>query len=85
MSTEEKNVVQQEQELKEILQVRRDKLSALQQEGNDPFLKAKFDKTHDAHQIFDGFEQFEGKPVAVAGRIMSKRIMEKQVLLICRM
>ena len=68
---------QQEKDLAEILQVRRDKLRALQAEGRDPFTITKFDVTHHAQEIKDDFDELEGKPVSVAGRLMSKRGMGK--------
>ncbi|MHB1315672.1 MAG: lysine--tRNA ligase [Christensenellales bacterium] len=77
MDTEEKDVIQEEQELNEILKIRREKLSALQQEGKDPYLKVKYNKTDDSDKIISGFELLEGKTVTIAGRMMSKRIMGK--------
>ena len=77
----EKNVFQQAEtmELSEILQVRRDKLAALQQEGRDPFQQTKFARTAWSEEIKSDYEHFEGKTVAVAGRIMSKRGMGKAI------
>ncbi len=66
-----------EKELSEILQVRRDKLSALQEAGADPFQITKYDVTHHGQDIKDNYDQLEGKEVAIAGRMMSKRIMGK--------
>jgi len=66
-------------ELSEILQVRRDKLTALQQEGRDPFQKTKFTRSAWSSQIKDDYDAFEGKTVSVAGRIMSKRGMGKAI------
>ncbi len=65
------------EELSEVLRVRREKLAALQQAGNDPFAQTRFDRTVYAQQIAEQFDQLEEKPVAVAGRIMSKRSMGK--------
>ena len=62
---------EQEQELSEILQVRRDKLAALQQEGRDPFQQTKFARTAWSEEIKTDYEGFENKQVSVAGRIMS--------------
>ena len=65
------------QELNEILQVRRDKLSAMKESGNDPFVKTKYDVDAHSMQVKGDFEGFEGKEVSVAGRIMARRIMGK--------
>ena len=65
------------QELSEILQVRRDKLSAMKENGNDPFVKTKYDVDAHSLQIKGDFEGYEGKEVSVAGRIMARRIMGK--------
>ncbi len=65
------------QELSEILQVRRDKLSAMKENGNDPFVKTKYDVDAHSMQIKGDFEGYEGKEVSVAGRIMARRIMGK--------
>ena len=59
------------------LQVRRDKLAALQQEGRDPFLITKYDVTHHSTEVVEGFAALEGKAVSVAGRLMVKRVMGK--------
>ena len=67
----------EQQELGELLQIRRDKLKALQDEGRDPFQITKFDVTHHAQEIKDNFDALEGTPVRVAGRLMSKRGMGK--------
>ncbi len=69
--------LQQERELSEILQIRRDKLAALRAEGRDPFLQVRFDRTADSRSIAENFETMENQDVAVAGRIMSKRDMGK--------
>ena len=68
---------QQTQDLSEILQIRRDKLGELQAAGKDPFLITKYDATHHTMDIKDSFDELEGKPVSIAGRLMSKRIMGK--------
>ena len=67
----------QDQELSEILRVRREKLKALQDEGRDPFQETKFPVTHHAQEIKDQFDALEGGEVYVAGRLMSKRGMGK--------
>ena len=69
----------QEQELSEILQIRRDKLAGLQQEGRDPFQQTKFVRTAWSEEIKDNYSQFEGKTVSVCGRMMSKRGMGKAI------
>lgn len=68
---------QQTQDLSEILQIRRDKLSELQAAGKDPFHITKYDATHHTSDIKDSFDELEGKRVSIAGRLMSKRIMGK--------
>ena len=71
------NTASAEQDLSEILQVRRDKLAALRAEGRDPFQETRFDVTHHAQDIKDNFDALEGSEVRVAGRLMSKRGMGK--------
>ena len=66
-----------EQDLSEILKVRREKLAALRAEGRDPFKETRFDVTHHAQDIKDNFDALEGREVRVAGRLMSKRGMGK--------
>ena len=77
----EENISQpcQEQELSEILQVRRDKLAALRQEGRDPFQQTKFLRSAWSAEIKGDYDAFENKTVSVAGRIMSKRGMGKAI------
>ena len=72
-----RNVTEQPQDIGELLRIRRDKLKALQDEGRDPFTITKFDVTHHTQDIKDNFDALEGKPVSVAGRLMSKRGMGK--------
>ncbi len=79
MSEERNRTEAPEQELSEILQIRRDKLAALQQEGRDPFVQTRFRRTAWSQEIKDGFEAFEEKNVSVAGRILSKRGMGKAI------
>lgn len=79
MSDERNTQQAPEMELSEILQVRRDKLAALQQEGRDPFQQTKFTRTAWSQEIKDDFDAFEEKQVSVAGRIMSKRGMGKAI------
>ena len=66
-----------EKELSEILQVRRDKLAALQQAGNDPFAVTKYDVSHHSRDVLESFDALENKDVSVAGRLMVKRVMGK--------
>ena len=65
------------QELNELLQIRRDKLKALQEEGRDPFTITRFEVSHHAQDIKDNFDAMEGTVVRIAGRLMSKRGMGK--------
>ncbi len=67
------------QDLSEILQIRRDKLAALREAGNDPFEITKFDFTHTSKTIKENFAELEAgqTPVMIAGRMMSRRIMGK--------
>ena len=67
----------QEQDLGQLLKVRRDKLAELPAKGQDPFRLTKYDVTHHSQEIKDSFEELEGKTVTIAGRMMSKRIMGK--------
>ena len=66
-----------EQELSEVLQVRREKLQELQENGRDPFQIVRYEVDHHSQEVKDAFEELEGKTVSVAGRMMSKRIMGK--------
>ena len=72
---EQKNV--QEQDLNQILKIRREKLSELQANGQDPFQITKFDVTDHSAGIKENFEEMEGKTVTIAGRMMFKRVMGK--------
>ncbi|MCB5600677.1 lysine--tRNA ligase [Blautia hansenii] len=67
----------QEQDLNQLLKVRREKLSQLQEEGRDPFQITKYDVTHHSMEVKNAFEELEGKSVSLAGRMMSKRVMGK--------
>lgn len=67
----------QNQDINQLLKVRREKLAALQADGKDPFQITKYNVTHHSQEIKDRFEELEGQQVSVAGRIMSKRIMGK--------
>ena len=79
MSEENTRQPAPEQELSEILQIRRDKLAALQQEGRDPFTKTKFTRTAWSEEIKADYDAFADKTISVAGRIMSKRGMGKAI------
>ena len=68
-----------EQELSELLQIRRDKLKALQDEGRDPFTQTRFVRSAYSTDIKNAYESFDGKTVKVAGRMMSKRGMGKAI------
>ena len=67
----------QEQDVNQLLKVRREKLKELQDSGKNPFLITKYDVTHHSLEIKDHFEELDGKDVAIAGRMMSKRVMGK--------
>lgn len=67
----------EEKELNEVLKIRREKLSTMRSEGEDPFAITKFDKTNSVADIRDNYEEYEGKVVTLAGRMMSKRVMGK--------
>ena len=71
---EQTNTMNQEvqQDLSEILRVRREKLRTLQEEGRDPFQVTKFEVSHHAQEIKGNFDALEGSAVTVAGRLMSK-------------
>ena len=74
---EQKNQNGQEQDINQLLKVRREKLADLQERGKDPFQITKFDVTHHSQEIKDDFDALEGKTVTIAGRMMSKRVMGK--------
>ena len=67
----------QEQDLNQLLKVRREKLAELQENGKDPFQITKYDVTHHSMEVKDAFGELEGKSVSLAGRMMSKRVMGK--------
>ena len=66
-----------EQDLGQLLKVRREKLANLQEAGKDPFQIMKYDQTHHSQEIKDQYEELEGKTVSIAGRMMFKRVMGK--------
>ena len=67
----------QQQDLNQLLKVRREKLAALQEAGKDPFKITKYDISHHSQDIKDHFDELEGKSVTIAGRMMFKRVMGK--------
>ena len=77
MAQEKNQEVQNEVSVGDQIKVRREKLAALQAEGRDPFQLTKFVVTSNAQEIKDHFDEMEGKPVSIAGRMMSKRGMGK--------
>ena len=77
MAQEKNQEVQNEVSVGDQIKVRREKLTALQAEGRDPFQLTKFVVTSNAQEIKDHFDEMEGKPVSIAGRMMSKRGMGK--------
>lgn len=66
-----------EEDVNHLIQIRRDKLTKLKQEGKNPFEIRKFNRTHTSQEIVDNYETLEGKDVTIAGRMMGKRIMGK--------
>ncbi len=71
------NVEEQEIDLNQLMKVRREKLTELQEQGKNPYEITKFDRTNTAGEIKSNYEKFEEKTVTVAGRIIAKRIMGK--------
>ncbi len=74
---EAQNTNAQEQDLNQLLQIRREKLASLQESGKDPFKITKYDVTHHSTDIKENYAELEGKSVRIAGRMMSKRVMGK--------
>ena len=77
MSENNQNNNKKEPSLSEVLKVRRDKLAALCEAGEDPFVKTKYDVTAYSKDIKENYEQLEGKTVSLGGRIIARRIMGK--------
>ena len=77
MSEQKTNEQPQEQDLSQILKIRREKLAALQTAGEDPFQQTRFDWNATSEQIKANFDTMEGQQVKIAGRLMSKRGMGK--------
>lgn len=69
--------IQSEQDINELLKIKRQKLADLQESGKDPFQIMKYEVSNHSKDIVDQFEEFEGKSVSIAGRVMSKRVMGK--------
>ena len=74
---EKETVAPQEQDVSQLLQIRRDKLAALQERGQDPFRITSYNQTHHSADIKADFDALEGQTVSIAGRLMAKRIMGK--------
>ncbi|MCI9252621.1 MAG: lysine--tRNA ligase [Lachnospiraceae bacterium] len=74
---EQKNGAAKEQDVKQLLKVRREKLADLQERGMDPFQITKYEVSHHSQEIKDEFDSLEGKVITIAGRMMSKRVMGK--------
>ena len=68
---------EQQQDMNQLLKIRRDKLAQLQEQGSDPFRITKYDVTHHTREVKEHFDELEGTDVTVAGRMMSKRVMGK--------
>ncbi|MGN9096605.1 lysine--tRNA ligase [Flintibacter porci] len=77
MAEKNNNAVPQEENLSQLLQIRRDKLKDLQESGNDPFQITRYAVDNDSANIKENFDALEGRPVSIAGRLMSKRGMGK--------
>jgi len=77
MSQNNVNTNNQEPELNEILRLRREKLANMKADGKDPFVITKFDFDNDSANIKANYDELEGKPVKIAGRIVARRIMGK--------
>ena len=77
MNKDQQNVIDNQEDLTEVLRVRREKLAKLQEMGRDPFVQSRYDRTNYSMDIKNNFEEMEGKVVKIAGRIMSKRLQGK--------
>ena len=76
-SKQQTNNANKEQDIGQLLKIKREKLAAIQEAGKDPFKITKYDVTSHSRDIKEGYEQMEGKNVSIAGRIMQKRVMGK--------
>ena len=74
---QQQNQTQTQEDINQLLKVRREKLSQLQESGKDPFCITKFDVTAHSTDVKEDYSQWEGKEVSMAGRMMSKRVMGK--------
>ena len=81
MEQKEQNLAAEQEltqaELSELLQIRRDKLKALQEAGQDPFVQVRYDQGCYSRDVVENYDALEGQEVSLAGRMMSKRIMGK--------
>jgi lysyl-tRNA synthetase class 2 len=77
------NIINNTEDLSEILQIRRGKLDKLRQEGRDPFIQTRFERSAYAGDIKSNFDAMENQTVSAAGRIMSKRDMARPFSAIC--
>ena len=77
MGQEIKNNGAAQEDVSQVVRVRQEKLRALKEQGKNPFEIVKFDRTADSKEILDHFEELEGSEAAIAGRIISKRVMGK--------
>lgn len=77
MAENNQNNQSKEQDINQLLKVRREKLAALQEAGKDPFQITRFDVTHHSREIKEHYDELAGRDVTIAGRIMSKRVMGK--------
>lgn len=77
MAEQNKNNQEKVQDLNQLRKVRREKLANLQAEGNDPFKITKYDVDTHAQDCKDKYDEYEGKDVSIAGRLMAKRVMGK--------
>ena len=75
--SEKETAIPQEQDVSQLLQIRRDKLAALQERGQDPFRITRYNQTHHSADIKADYDALEGQTVSIAGRLMAKRIMGK--------
>ena len=71
------NIQEQQQDIGELMKVRRDKLAQLQEEGENPFDVTTYNQEYHTKDIIENFDKMEGSQVSIAGRLMSKRVMGK--------